>query len=626
MKLHEIRQRYLRFFQERGHAVIPSAPIIPENDPTTLFVGSGMQPLLPYLLGEPHPKGRRLTNSQRCFRAEDIEEVGDNRHTTFFEMLGNWSLGDYFKKEQIPWFFTFLVEELKLPPERLYVTIFAGDEERGIPYDKEAEEIWKGLFASQGIEAKAVLLGTEDEGGKRGMQGGRIFAYGAEKNWWSRAGVPEKMPPGEPGGPDTEVFFEFHDVPHDDRYGKYCHPNCDCGRFMEIGNSVFMEYRKEKDGSFSRLPQKNVDFGGGLERLAAATLNTADVFQVDVFQAMLRALEEKTSLRYGDGEKETRAFRIIADHLRGAFFMIAEGVRPSNVEQGYVVRKLLRRAIRFADILQVEPGGLQDLALPLAKAYADAYPFVKEQLPAVQEAFREEERRFRKTLQRGLREFERFAQKGSLSGHDAFVLFSTYGFPLEMTRELAQERGIPFDEEGYEKEFQEHQEASRSAAAGKFRGGLADQSEKTTMLHTATHLMLAGLRKELGEHVHQAGSHITQERTRFDFTHQGKVPEEVLRRVEAYVNEAIAKGCEVRIEKMRKEEAKAAGVEGSFWEKYPDEVNVYVIADSEGNVYSRELCGGPHVKNTGTIRGTFRIVKESSSGAGVRRIKAILEE
>ncbi|HQU07828.1 MAG: alanine--tRNA ligase [Parcubacteria group bacterium 21-54-25] len=646
MTVAEVRDRYLAFFEKRGHVVIPSAAIVPENDPTTLFTSSGMQPLVPYLLGEPHPKGSKLVNSQMCFRAEDIEEVGDNRHTTFFEMLGNWSLGDYFKKEQLPRLFEFLTnreEGLGLDPEKLYVTVFAGDEDAGMGKDGESVMLWQGLFKEKGIDAKFVELGTEEVGSKTGMQGGRIFAYGAKKNWWSRSGVPNKMPAGEPGGPDSEVFYDFG-TPHDTKFGTHCHPNCDCGRFIEIGNSVFMQYVKQEDGSFAELPKKNVDFGGGLERLAAATLHNPDVFLVDVFDearaeiarhaySFLESKDEKPVYKkYASSPDITKAYRVILDHIRAATFMIADGVRPSNTEQGYVLRRLIRRAVRFADFLHLGQGK-ETVHSPLtriAQYFIDAYAFGKngysqlaKELNTVINEIGQEEKRFRNTLANGMRELEKMGDN-----IDAFVLFTTYGFPIELTEEIAKERGVAIDTHAVRVQMKDHQEKSRAGAAQKFKGGLADTSTETTMLHTTTHLMLAGLRKYLGDHVHQAGSNITAERTRFDFTHPEKVSREILDKVEAYVNEAIEKGAAVTIEQVPKDAARAAGVEGSFWEKYPDVVNVYTVKADDGTIYSQELCGGPHVAHTGVIRDTgkrFKIVKEEASSAGVRRIKAVLQ-
>jgi alanyl-tRNA synthetase len=621
MTSNEIRTKYLDFFTQRKHAVIPSAPLVPENDPTTLFTGSGMQPLLPYLLGEKHPKGRRLVNSQKSFRAEDIEEVGDNRHTTFFEMLGNWSLGDYFKEEQLPWFFEFLTDVVGLDPNCLYVTVFFGDEANNIPRDTESASIWKKLFEGKGIEAREADMGSEAAGSRRGMsEGERVFYYDVHKNWWSRAGVPQNMPPGEPGGPDSEVFYDFG-TEHDVSFGERCHPNCDCGRFMEIGNSVFMQYVKQKDGTFEELPQKNVDFGGGLERITAASNSNPDVFAIDALQRVIEAIEKLTGKAY---RENCLAFRVVADHMRGAAFMIGDGVLPSNTDQGYVLRRLLRRAIRHLRKLGGDMDSLSKLTPIVIGSYRNAYPFLAEKEAYIESAIVEEEKKFGKTLERGLKEFDRLS-KDNISGRDAFILFSTYGFPLELTLELALERDILVDETEFKAEMEKHRQESRTGAEQKFKGGLADTGEKTVMLHTATHLMLAGLRKYLGEDVHQSGSNITTERSRFDFTYPEKVSREVLDKVEEYVNEAIQKGARVAIEQMPKEQARASGVEGSFWEKYPDTVNVYNVIAPDGTVYSQELCGGPHVAETGDIKGVFKITKEEAVSAGVRRVRAILE-
>lgn len=607
MTTSEIRSKYLAFFQARGHVVVPSASLVPENDPTTLFTGSGMQPLLPYLLGSPHPAGKCLVNSQKCFRSMDIEEVGDNRHTTFFEMLGNWSLGDYFKEEQLPWVWEFFTKEIGLPQDRLWVTCFAGDEKLNLPKDEESAEIWK----------------------KLGVPESRIRFYGAEKNWWSRTGAPGNMPAGEPGGPDSEVFYEFTNVAHDMKFGKECHPNCDCGRFLEIGNSVFMEYVKNADGSFAKLPQKNVDFGGGLERIAAASANNPDVFAIDLFEEFFDVLDSYEGVSYTAIDvSKRRALRIVADHLRAAAFLIADGVLPSNTDRGYVLRRLIRRAVRYGTIAGIAHESLsRDVSFIecqyLCAPYTEHYFTESHAVHDPQMIIAEEIELFKKTLAAGMREFGKLSGR-TVSAEDAFTLFSTHGFPLEMTTELAHEKGMTVDERGFEELKRRHQERSRAGSEQKFKGGLADAGEQTTKLHTATHLMLAGLRKFLGEHVHQAGSNITAERTRFDFTHPEKVSRDILDKVEAYVNEAIVKSCDVVIAQIPKEQARADGVEGSFWEKYPDTVNVYMVKCADGSVYSRELCGGPHVTNTGNI-GRFRILKEEASSAGVRRVKAVLE-
>ncbi len=653
MSGNEIRSRFLAFMEKKGHTIIPSSALIPENDPTTLFTGSGMQPLVPYLMGETHPAGTRLADSQKCFRAEDIEEVGDNRHTTFFEMLGNWSLGDYFKNEQIEWLFRFLTEEVGLSPAKIYVTAFLGDEKAGVPKDVEVSALWQTLFNERGVSHGVADMGSEAEGGNRGMkENERIFYYDSSKNWWSRAGKPEKMPVGEIGGPDTEVFYDFG-TEHDTKYGVHCHPNCDCGRFMEIGNSVFIQYIKQADGSFVKLPKQNVDFGGGLERIAAASNNDADVFTID----LLKSVIEQITLLSGKSYSEHRvAFRVIADHLRGATFMIGDGIYPGNAEQGYFVRRLLRRAVRYADVLGIPAGELKLLAKSVIATYAAQYPILLEREADIIDTIYGEEQQFRKTLKNGMKRFFtivktindvpidtikmingiplekirdindiRLNTQMHVSGKDAFELFTTYGFPIELTKEIAHERGMTVDIESFSRFMEEHRTRSRAGAEQKFKGGLADASEKTIMYHTATHLLLAGLRKELGESVHQAGSNITAERLRFDFTYDEKVTDDVLSRVEEYVNHAIQRNAHVSIETVAKDVAQNdSTIEGSFWDRYPDQVKVYTISDDEGTVYSRELCGGPHVEKTGTITGTFKITKEEASSRGVRRIKAIL--
>lgn len=631
MTVSEIRSRYLAFFRERGHVVIPSASLVPENDPTTLFTGSGMQPLLPYLLGQPHPAGRRLVNSQKSFRAMDIEEVGDNRHTTFFEMLGNWSLGDYFKQEQLPWFFEFLTDPdagVGLNPARLYVTVFAGDEKTGVPRDTESVAIWKRLFREKGIEAQDVELLTEELGGERGMQGGRIFYYDAKKNWWSRAGVPERMPTGEPGGPDSEVFYEFTQVEHDTKFGKHCHPNCDCGRFMEIGNSVFMEYIKQADGTFKPLPQRNVDFGGGLERIAAAKNENPDVFAIDVFEQFFDSVGQDTTLVYKEiTHAQRRALRVVVDHLRAAAFLISDGITPSNSDRGYILRRLLRRAIRYSSLLGLPSFSLERYVSFIECQYADD-PYTESYFTEggakgdPSSTIHEEEARFRKTLESGLREFTRLAKYGSLSADQAFVLFSTYGFPFEMTEELAKEQGIALDRDEFQKAMQRHQALSRAGAEQKFKGGLADTSEMSVKYHTATHLLHQALRDVLGPDVFQKGSNITPERLRFDFSFPRKMTDEEKERVEAIVNRQISASLPVSYEDIPLAEAHKRGAIGLFEENYGDTVRVYTV----GN-YSLEFCGGPHVTNTSVLGEggkRFKIQKEEAVSAGVRRIKAVL--
>ena len=586
MTVNEVRSKYLAFFKARGHAIIPSAPIVPENDPTTLFTSSGMQPLVPYLLGQEHPEGKRLANSQLSFRAEDIEEVGDNRHTTFFEMLGNWSLGDYFKKEQLQWCYEFLTnkkEGLGLDLNKLYITTFSGDEESGMPADTESVEIWK----------------------KIGIADDHMFTYGAKKNWWSRAGIPAKMPVGEIGGPDSEVFYDFGSTgspqaaQHDTKFGETCHPNCDCGRFVEIGNSVFMQFIKQANGSFKELPKRNVDFGGGLERLAAATLNNPDIFMIDVFDAARAVLEKYSGKKYQDDASIQKSFRIILDHTRAASVMLDAGLRPSNTEQGYILRRLVRRSIREIDKLGVKEAILGEIVGGHAAE------------------FNAEEAQFRKTLAHGMRELEKMGDD-----IDAFMLFTTYGFPIELTAEIAKERGLSVDLESVQKKMAEHQALSRAGAAQKFAGGLADHAEQTVKYHTAHHLLLKALQTVLGPEVHQRGSNITSERLRIDFSYRQKMTHEQIKEVEKIVNEQIQKALPVERKDMSREEADKLGAEHEFGAKYPDTVSVYIIGSSI------EFCGGPHVSNTfelGVGGLKFKVQREEASSAGVRRIKAVLE-
>ena len=625
----EIRQKYIDFMVKNGHVAIPSAALVPDNDPTTLFTGSGMQPMVPYLLGETHPMGTRITDSQKCFRADDIEEVGDNRHTTFFEMLGNWSFGDYTKADQINWMFEFLIDELGLDPKNLYISAFGGDEKNGLPRDEEAPELWKALFATKNIEAAVADIGTEAQGYERGMKAGeRIFYYEAKKNWWSRAGTPEKMPIGEPGGPDSEMFYDFG-TEHDKKWGEHCHPNCDCGRFMEIGNNVFMEYVKTDTNEFTELKSKNIDFGGGLERIAAAANNEADVFKTDLLWNVITQITALSGKLYPEHEE---AFRVVTDHIRGAVFMIGDGIMPGNTEQGYFVRRLLRRAVRYADVLGIPAGELQNLAESVIGTFGAHYTNLVAQKEQIKHAISLEEEKFRRTLENGLKQFNKIATtsvsetKNTLDAQNAFDLFTTYGFPIELTLEIAKEKGLTVDVAGFETLMAEHREKSRAGAEHKFKGGLADHSEKVVQYHTTTHLMLAGLRKFVGYHVHQAGSNITGERLRFDFTNPEKVSDEQIKQIEDFVNTAIKTGGDVTIDFMPKAQAEAdETVEGSFWDRYPEEVKVYTVTGRDGSVFSRELCGGPHVEKLEDIIGTFKITKEESSSAGVRRIKATLE-
>jgi alanyl-tRNA synthetase len=649
MTVSEVRSRFLAFYKARGHSIIPSAPIVPGNDPTTLFTSSGMQPLVPYLLGKDHPEGARLANSQMSFRAGDIEEVGDNRHTTFFEMLGNWSLGDYFKQEQLPWVFEYLTSEeegLGLDPSLLYVTVFAGDKEAGMDADTEAVELWQKLYAEKGIDAAFSNIGSEADGYEKGMKGGdRIFAYDAKKNWWSRAGIPANMPAGEPGGPDSEVFYDFMPdsgfpgghatADSSEVWGRECHPNCDCGRFVEIGNSVFMQFVKNEDGSFSNLPKQNVDFGGGLERLVMATLNVPDAFVIDVFDAARTVLEARTGKTYGDDTAVTRSMRIILDHMRAASFMLAEGITPSNTEAGYVLRRLIRRAIREADRLSITDSVLADVARGFGEAYADHYPHVQAARQKIQEELAREEEQFRKTLTQGLREFDKLKAKGRVSGEDAFILFSTYGFPFELTAERAAELNISIDEAEFLEAMKKHQDQSRAGAAQKFAGGLADHAEQTVRYHTTHHILLKALQMVLGNDVHQRGSNITSERLRIDFSSPGKMSDEQKQQVEEIVNGIIYQDLPVTRTVMPREEAETLGAEMEFGVKYPDMVTVYSVGPMHAteenpdipNAFSLEFCGGPHVTNTSEIHEggrRFKIKKEEAVAAGIRRIKAVL--
>ena len=590
MQSAEIRRRYLAFFEKKGHTVIPSASLVPENDPTTLFTGSGMQPLLPYLLGTPHPQGKRLVNSQKCFRSQDIEEVGDNRHTTFFEMLGNWSLGDYWKKEQLSWFLEFLVE-VEVKKDRLWVSCFEGDEKIGLPRDDESAEIWK----------------------KLGIPKERIRFYGAKKNWWSRSGEPENMPEGEPGGPDSEVFYEFTSVEHDTKFGAECHPNCDCGRFMEIGNSVFMEYVKQTDGSFKPLPQKNVDFGGGLERITAASNNNPDVFEIDLFTNLRQTIEGSSKKKY---EPQKKAFRIIADHIRAAVFLITDEVVPSNTEQGYILRRLLRRAQYYFNNVIGGTVTMSVLGQSVIETYEKAYSF---DARTIEEVLVKEEAQFKGTLLFGKKLLEKIIEvEQKISSDNAFLLYSTYGYPFELILDIAKEHNIALDTDGFLEKKKQHQEISRIGAEQKFKGGLADHSEMSVKYHTATHLLHQALRDVLGSSVYQKGSNITPERLRFDFSFDRKMTDEEKKRVEDLVNEKIKAALPVSYEDIPLEEAKKRGAIGLFEEKYGDKVRVYKVGD-----YSLEFCGGPHVSNTSEL-GNFKILKEEAVSAGIRRIKASL--
>lgn len=627
MNAQDIRNKYLAFYKQRNHVVVPRAMLVPQNDPTTLFTGSGMQPLIPYLLGEEHPDGTRLVDSQTCLRAQDIEEVGDNRHTTFFEMLGNWSLGDYFKKEQLPWIFEFLTDVVGLDPGKIYVSTFIGNERFNIPKDTESAEIWKKLFAAKGIEAGEADFGSETEASKRGMKPGeRIFYYDDSKNWWSRNGKIKDMPVGELGGPSTEMFFEFDFVEHNPEYGEKCHPNCDCGRFVEIGNNVLMQFVRTDEG-FAPLPKNNIDFGGGLERIAQAAINSPDMFKISVLWPIIEKLEQLSSQKY---DSHTNAMRVIADHLRGAAFLAVDGVVPSNKEQGYVMRRLMRRAIRFAFDLGIEQNLCAEVVPVIVALYEKDYPEVAERRRHIIDVLVKEEKIFRQTLRKGIHEFAKLTQgRKLLDGEVIFKLYDTYGFPVELCIEEAYKAGLEVPK-NWRHEFEHHMQAqrdrSRTATKGEFKGGLADHSEITTKYHTATHLMYRALVNVLGPHVTQRGSNITGERLRFDFSHDQKVTPEQLKQVEDLVNEQIKKDWPMgwREEKTKEVLGK---VLGAFGDRYGETVKVYTVGDPDGEHYSREICGGPHVEHTGQLAEggkTFKILKEEASSAGVRRIKAAL--
>lgn len=620
MKSSDVRSKFIKFYEFRGHKEIPSAPLVPENDPTTLFTSSGMQPLIPYLLGQPHPSGKRLVDSQKSFRAQDIDEVGDNRHTTFFEMLGNWSLGEYFKKEQLPWIFEFLTMELALDPKRLYVTVFEGND--SVPKDDESISLWKEIYKKVGIEANV---------------GERIFTYPAKKNWWSRSGEPDKMPPGEPGGPDSEVFFDFGEKLglHEKSPWKNetCHPNCDCGRFMEIANSVFMQYKKEADGSLKELSQKNVDFGGGLERMTAASNDDLDVFRTDLFSTVILEIEKFTNKKYDESEKITQSMRVIADHLKAATFMISEGLVPGNKQQGYVLRRLIRRAVVRMNQLGVV-GSKEELVKrvynAIGQTYKDVYfqPGTSEYL-AHEIVLTQEIHRFEMALHKGLAMLNK---QEHVTGMVAFDLLQNFGFPWELTYELALEKGQQVNRDEFQNEFKKHQDLSRTAAAGMFKGGLADHSEQTTKLHTAHHLLLAALQKLVDPTIKQRGSNITADRLRIDFNFSRKLESVELEKVAALVNEKIKENLTMQRVEMDREVAEKIGAQMEFGHKYPDRVSVYIVGLSKdvkseeakpSDYFSAEFCGGPHVSFTGAL-GHFTIIKEESAGAGIRRLYAQL--
>lgn len=617
MTSRDIRQKYINFFLERDHKEIEPAKLVLENDPTTLFTSAGMQPLVPFLLGEKHETGNRLVDSQPCFRSQDIEEIGDNRHTTFFEMLGNWSLGDYFKKEQLEWIWQFLTEELKLPKDRLHLSLFEGGD--GVPKDEESFEIWKNL----------------------GVKESQIHFYSAKKNWWSLSGTPAQMKEGEIGGPDSEIFYEFDSVQHNPSFGEKCHPNCDCGRFLEIGNSVFIQYQKQSDGSLKELPNKNVDFGGGLERFAAVIKDDPDIFNTDLYSPIIKIIEKYSGKSYSDPASQPH-MRIIADHLKAAAFLIVSGVTPSNKMQGYVLRRLIRRvAVKMHELR----GSAQKEQIPtdafeaacaytVLEIYHGLFGIDKEKhKDLVVRVIVEEMDKFGKSLQKGLKEIEKLEK---IDGKAAFDLYQTFGFPLELTMELVKQKGQSFDKADFEAEFEKHKDLSRTASAGKFAGGLAGHSETEIKYHTATHLLHQALRDVLGETVFQKGSNITPERLRFDFSFDRKMTDEEIRTVENLVNEKIKEDLKVDRKYMTYDEAKALNAIGLFDEKYDkSNVSIYCIGPNytldtnskdkreRGGYYSLEFCGGPHVEHTSVIN-RIKITKEEAVSAGMRRIRAEL--
>ena len=588
----ELRSMWLNFFKSKGHAVIPSASVIPENDPTVLFTTAGMHPLVPYLLGSKHPAGTRLTDVQKCIRTGDIDEVGDASHLTFFEMLGNWSLGDYFKKEMISWSWEFLTspEYLGLDKDKLAFTVFEG--EGDIPRDDEAAGYWM----------------------ENGVKKENIYFLPREHNWWGPAGQTG------PCGPDTEMFIIKDQAP----CGPNCSPACSCGRFREIWNDVFMQYNKTADGQYVPMTKKNVDTGMGLERTVCTLNGCKTVYETDAFTGIIAKISELSGKHYDDDEETTKAFRIVADHLRTSTFIMGDprGVSPSNVDQGYVLRRLIRRAVRFGMELGMPEGFTAEIGKVVIEQYAEVYPELKQNEAFVLEQFKLEETRFARTLRQGEREFEkavsRMGENKVIDGVVAFNLYTTYGFPIEMTRELAKEQGLTVDEEGFQKHFAEHQKSSHAGAEQRFKGGLADSSAQSARLHTATHLLHAALRRVLGDEVAQKGSNITPERLRFDFSFGRKVTKDELAQVEALVNEWIKADVPVVMTETTVEEAKKEGAIGLFESKYGDRVRMYTMGE-----YSKEICGGPHASHTGELV-SFKIQKEESSSAGVRRIKAVI--
>ncbi len=588
MTANELRRLYVRFFEEKEHKEIPSSSLLPDNDPSVLFTTAGMHPLVPYLLGESHQAGKRLVNIQKCVRTDDIDVVGDKTHHTFFEMLGNWSLGDYFKEESIHMSYVFLTEWLNIPPNKLAVTVFEGD--ATVPKDEESASFWW----------------------QNGLSEGQIFYYGREENWWGPAGVTG------PCGPDSEIFYDTGK----EKCNETCGPACDCGKYIEIWNNVFMEYNKNEDESYTALPTKNVDTGMGLERVLTILNGYDNVYETELFLSIIKKIESLIEFKFQDENKEK--FRIIADHMRAATFILGDPkkIAPSNSEQGYILRRLIRRAIRIIHQLNIKENILSEIATEYISLYGDVYTELISNKDYILEQLEKEYNLFIKTLEHGLKKAERYFEQledNILGGELAFKLYDTYGFPIEFTKEIALEKGMKIDLEGFDVKFREHQEKSRTGAAGKFRGGLADNSEQTTKLHTATHLLNGALRRVLGDSVYQKGSNINADRLRFDFSFDRKLTAEELEEISRIVNEGIVKEINVVCEEMTLKKAKEVGAIGVFENKYNELVKVYTILG-----YSKEICGGPHAANTKEL-GRFTILKEESSSAGVRRIKAIIE-
>lgn len=659
MNAQDIRKAYLKFFEDRAHVIVPRAALLLHDDPTTLFTGSGMQPMIPYLLGETHPKGVRITDSQTCLRAQDVDEVGDNRHTTFFEMLGNWSLGDYFKKEQIPWMFEFLTEVVGIDPAKLYVTCYIGNEQFGIPKDMEAANAWAELFASKGLSNGMADMGSEAAGAARGMkEGERIFFYDGSKNWWSRNGNEANTPVGDPCGPDSEFFYEFDFIEHDPAYGEFCHPNCDCGRYMEVGNNVFMAYKKVAEGKFEELAQKNVDHGSGLERIAAAAINSPDVFKISLMWPIIEKLEAISGKSY---DSHTESMRVIADHLRAATFLAVDGCVPSNKEQGYVMRRFIRRAIRYSFDLGVEQNFLEEIVPVIADLYTNDFPEVAENRETIIAVLVKEEKAFRQTLRKGLSELMKMAKNNAqekmeyikedltayakennlgaiggtgfgnvITGVELFTLYDTYGFPVELSVEEAYKQGIGVLRNWrnqFDMKLKEQRERSQTASKGTFKGGLEGHDLIHLKYHTATHLLQSALRQLFGESIRQHGSNITADRLRFDFSLDRKMTPEEIAKAEELVNGWIAEDNPVKFTLYPTQQALAMGAIGPFGERYGDTVKVYQMG-ADDHIVSLEICGGPHVDHTGQLGEggkKFKILKEEASSAGIRRIKAVLQ-